>query len=440
MNRHRGDRDGSAGDGDPADAPARSADVCVHGLGHVGLPTAAALAADGADVLGVDVDEAKVERLREAGPSNVDPDLEAFVRGALAGSLRVSTRPAPAGVHVVCVPTPLAAGDEPGADLSMVEAAGATVADLLRAGDTVVLESTVPPGTTVGPFADALAESGLDPGTDFHLAYAPETVTPGNVLAELRGNDRVVGGVTTESAAATRDLYGGVTEGAIRVAPSPTAAEFVKLFQNTYRDVNVGLANEFARAAAEWGVDAREAIALANAHPRVDVHSPGPGVGGHCVPVDPWFLVAGADEAELKLVTHAREVNDGMADYVAGLVADPLGGLDGARVAVCGVAYKPDVADARNSPGRRVGEALAAGGAADVTYHDPFVDDDDVTADVDAALAGADAVAFAAGHRAYADLSPDRATAAMDGAVAVDAVGVLDRRAWRAAGVDLRVV
>ncbi|ESP86898.1 nucleotide sugar dehydrogenase [Candidatus Halobonum tyrrellensis] len=414
-------------------------DVCVHGLGHVGLPTAAVLAHEGYDVCGFDVDGSRVERIRGDDPAvDGSAELSAFVREALDGSLRVSTDPASAAVHVVCVPTPLADGPEPTADLSMVEAAGRTVADLLRAGDAVVLESTVPPGTTVGPFADALAGSGLAVGDDFRLAYAPETVAPGNVLAELRANDRVVGGVDDASAAAARDLYAGFTDGEVRVAASPTAAEFAKLAQNTYRDVNIALANEFARAAAAYDVDARDTIALANAHPRVDIHSPGPGVGGHCIPVDPWFLAAGAD---MELVRRARAVNDGMTEYVAELVADALGDRspDGARVAVCGVAYKPGVADARNSPGRRVGQVLEAGGT-DVTYHDPFVAAADVTTHLESALSGADAAAFTTGHGRYAEVDPERAAAAMDGTGAVDAVGVLDRRAWRAAGVDLRVV
>jgi UDP-N-acetyl-D-mannosaminuronic acid dehydrogenase len=418
--------------------------VCVHGLGYIGLPTAAMLADSGHDVTGYDVDTELVDRLDRGEVPVDEPGLDEFVTDALAGGLSVSHDVPAADYHLICVPTPL---DGDRADLAYVESAAGTVAEVLRAGDTVILESTVPPGTTVETVAPILERSGHSVG-EFSLAYSPETVLPGNVIAELRANDRAVGGIDERSVERAAVLYGSFIEGDLRTTANPTLAEFVKLIQNTYRDVNIALANELAMIAADYELDAREAISLANHHPRVDLHQPGPGVGGHCIPIDPLFL--GQSSENLDLIERAREINDGMAEYVTDLLDDELDSLAESSVAILGVAYKGNVADARESPGLRLAEVLQArtqvAGAAgagtagvDVRLHDPYVTDQRFAlAPFEEALTGADAIVVATDHDEYAALDPEDVAAQLTGNVVVDAKGLLDRDSWKAAG--LRVV
>jgi UDP-N-acetyl-D-mannosaminuronic acid dehydrogenase len=426
------------------------ASVCVHGLGYVGLPTAALLANNDHRVAGFDVDEAVVERLARGEVRMSEPDLAAYVERALDSEALVpTTEVVAADYHLVCVPTPLDREAEH-ADLSYVEAAAEGIADVLRPGDTVVLESTVPPGTTEGPMCEVLERSGLAAGEEFHLAYSPETVLPGNILQELRANDRFVGGVDEASTERAADLYAPCIDGTVYRAPTPRSAEFVKLIQNAYRDLNIGFANELARVAGDYGVDTREAIALANHHSRVDILDPGPGVGGHCLPVDPLFLAH--DSESVDLIRQARRVNDGMASYVAGLVEGRLGTLEDKRFAVLGVAYKGNVDDTRNSPGLRVARALRAveppsiavtdGGlaAGEVRLTDPHVDDEDhdfELVSLETALTGADAAIVTADHDAYRDVDPRDAAEWMRTPLLVDTKGLLDEAAWTAAGFDV---
>jgi UDP-N-acetyl-D-mannosaminuronic acid dehydrogenase len=418
--------------------------VCVHGLGYIGLPTAAMLADSGHDVVGYDVDTDLLDRL-EGGDVPVDePGLDEFVTGALADGLSVSDTVPAADYHLICVPTPL---DGDRADLAYVESAAEAVAGVLRADDTVILESTVPPGTTVETVAPILESSGLSMG-EFSLAYSPETVLPGSVIAELRANDRAVGGIDERSVERAAALYDSFVEGELRKTANPTLAEFVKLIQNTYRDVNIALANELAMIAADYDLDSREAISLANHHPRVDLHQPGPGVGGHCIPIDPLFLRQGSEN--LDLIERARAVNDGMAEYVTDLLDSHLGSLADSSIAILGVAYKGNVADARESPGLRLAEALqtrmqVAGATGtsesdiDVRLTDPHVTDQRFAlVPMEEALVGADGMVIATDHDEYRELDPADVAARLDGTLVVDAKGLLDVAAWEAAG--LRVV
>ncbi|MFC6993647.1 nucleotide sugar dehydrogenase [Haladaptatus sp. GCM10025707] len=296
--------------------------VYVHGLGYIGLPTAAMLANYGHSVAGYDIDEKIVHELNK-GSINVDePGLRAFVTEALeSGNLEVTDSVGTSKYHIISVPTPF--DDEAKkADLSYIEAAGKAIQPHLRPGDSVILESTVPPGTTINTLQPILERSGLSAGQDFALIHCPETVLPGNIITELRENDRIIGGVNGVSTEAAVRLYDSFVEGEIHTTADATTAEFVKLIQNTYRDTNIALANELAKLAQDYGVDSREAIQLANRHPRVEIHQPGPGVGGHCLPIDPWFL--GQDSDSLELISVARKINDGMVDYIVNLVESEL--------------------------------------------------------------------------------------------------------------------
>ncbi|MFC6873692.1 nucleotide sugar dehydrogenase [Halobellus marinus] len=427
--------------------------ICVHGLGYIGLPTAAMLATHGHKVYGYDTDRAHIAELRDGEVGLDEPGLETLVARAVeSGRLRIVDEAPAAAYHMICVPTPF---DEERreANLDYVADAARTVGAVLRAGDTVVLESTVPPGTTEGRVRRIVEdESGLTAGRDFGLAHCPETVLPGNVVAELRENDRIVGGIDDRSATAAAELYESFVDGEIRTAADPTTAEFVKLIQNTARDVEIALANEVARIAHDYGIDSREAISMANAHPRVEILDPGPGVGGHCLPIDPWFLGVGSDS--LDLVPTARAVNDGMTGFVVELLEELLSGLDGKRVAVFGVAYKGNVGDTRMSPGLRLAQELqhgqkpatpaTDGGTPDtpgVAIHDPHVVDPTLQLlDAEEAVKDAHGIVITADHDEFGALNPVRLRELMAEPNVIDTKGVVDPDQWRDAGFELRRV
>ena len=426
--------------------------VCVHGLGYIGLPTAAMLATNGYEVFGYDTDATVLESVRDADVGLGEPGLEELLSLAVEAEKLIPVDDVTeAEYHVVCVPTPF---DEetrrPG--LEYVDAAAEGIAPVLREGDTVILESTVPPGTTEARLGPVLERTGLVAGRDFGLAHCPETVLPGNMLEELRTNERIVGGVDRNSTEAAVALYDSFVDARIRTTNNPTTAEFVKLIQNTFRDANIALANETARIAHDYGVDSREAIDLANAHPRVDMLTPGPGVGGHCLPVDPWFLGVGSDS--LELIPAARAVNDGMSEFVVELLRELLGDLDDTRIAVLGAAYKGNVDDTRKSPGLALARTLRKGpgiaspatdggspGTPTVIVHDPHVDDPSLELEsLDAATTNADAVVITTDHDAFAGLDPHTLGERMAARNVVDTKGVLRLQQWRDAGFSTRRV
>lgn len=416
--------------------------VCVHGLGYIGLPTAAMLANHDHSVVGYDTSEELIAQLRTGEVHVEEPGLRAFLARALdSGDLDLSTEAKPAEYHVICVPTPFRTRPKE-ADLRFVEEAGETIAPLLRPDDVVILESTVPPGTTTDTLKPLLEASGLAPGTEFALAHCPETVLPGNVITELKHNDRIVGGIDRRSTDAAVRLYDSFVEGAIHTTADVTTAEFVKLIQNTFRDVNIAFANEVAKIADDYGVDSREAIERANVHPRVEILQPGPGVGGHCLPIDPWFLGQRSDR--LDLIEAARRVNDGMANYVVERLRGELGSLSGSRIAILGIAYKGNVGDTRESPGLKLAHELRAsvsrpedggaeGGAVDVTLCDPYVHDDAVVG-LEEAVTDADAAVITADHDEFGELTPRRVGDRMARRLIVDTKGVLDADAWIESG------
>jgi UDP-N-acetyl-D-mannosaminuronic acid dehydrogenase len=415
--------------------------LCVLGLGYIGLPTASTFATNGLQVIGVDVNRRIVDVLRNGEIHIQEPGLRGLVQAAFeSGKLRVAEQPEPADVFLIAVPTPIQADKR--ADLTAVRAAARAIAPLLRPGNLVVLESTSPPRTTVDVVAPILADSGLRPGEDFWLAYSPERVLPGQILRELIENARVIGGINRASAEAGRELYAIFVRGEI-VLTDATTAEMVKLMENTYRDVNIAVANEFAALAEGFGVDVWEAIALANRHPRVAVLRPGPGVGGHCISVDPWFLVESSPEAT-ELIRQARLVNDRQPERVVRRLEAALGGLRGKIIAALGLAYKADVDDLRESPALEVARRLAAAGATVRTFEPNMptatVADAHAAPSLEAALQGADAMILLVDHRGLAGLDPAWAAQRMRGRVAFDTRGVLPRAAWEQAGFKLHVL
>ncbi len=413
--------------------------LCVLGLGYIGLPTASTFATHGLEVVGVDVNENVIATLQSGGLHIHEPGLGELVRDAVeTGMLRVATRPEPADAFIIAVPTPFYDSDKR-ADMRAVKSATEAIVPHLQKGNLVVLESTSPPRTTVDLVIPILEKSGLKAGVDFYLAYSPERVLPGQILRELIENVRVVGGITPESAQAGYDLYKIFVKGEI-IKTNATTAEMVKLMENTTRDVNIAIANEFSRLADRFGVDVWEAISLANLHPRIDILRPGPGVGGHCISVDPWFLVEAAPDLT-PLIRTAREVNDAQPKFVVGLVKRALGSLEGKKIAALGLAFKPNVDDLRESPAVEIVHLLQDSGAT-VKAFEPFAPNAilpniNVIPTLEEALADADAVILLVAHSQFKMLDAAKIAEMMSGRVAVDTVNGWDVDKWKEVGFEL---
>ena len=335
--------------------------VCVVGLGYIGLPTAALLASKGHEVLGVDISQHAVDTVNSGRIHIVEPDLDAYVHQAVAqGRLRAFTTPQPADVFMICVPTPFHAGGEvPQPNIDYVLDAARSISGLVRPGAMVILESTSPVGTTQR-VAEVLQEQGVDLA-QVCIAYCPERVLPGRIMAELVENDRVVGGLTPAAAQAVAAFYRSFVHGEILQTDAATA-EMCNLTENSFRDVNIAFANELSMICERADIDVWRLIALANRHPRVNILQPGAGVGGHCIAIDPWFIVA-SDPANARLIRTAREVNDHKSHWVAEQVKASASGWQAARnvkpAIIClGLAFKPDIDDLRESPALEIATSL----------------------------------------------------------------------------------
>jgi UDP-N-acetyl-D-mannosaminuronic acid dehydrogenase len=328
--------------------------VCVIGLGYIGLPTAALLAGKGYQVIGVDISPKTVEMINRGKIHIVEPDLDAFVRSAVSsGRLKAQTKPAQADIFMVCVPTPLSEKRDgvPQPDITYVESAIRSLAAYLRPGNSVILESTSPVGTTA-QMANILVDLGIDI-SQIHIAYCPERVLPGKIMEEIVENDRVVGGLLPSAAEVVSEFYKTFVRGEVIKTDAPTA-EMCKLAENSYRDVNIAYANELSLICADAGINVAKLIELANRHPRVNILTPGVGVGGHCIAVDPWFVVA-KDPTNARLIYTARNVNDYKTEWVIKQISEKINTLHMSlkrkpEVACLGLAFKPDIDDLRESP------------------------------------------------------------------------------------------
>jgi UDP-N-acetyl-D-mannosaminuronic acid dehydrogenase len=408
--------------------------ICVIGIGYVGLPTATMFARAGARVTGIDVSQTVVDSLNDGRTVIVEPGLEELVREQVAsGRLGASTTARPADAFVITVPTPFYHDGTNSPDISYVEAATRNLAPVLKRGDLLVLESTSPVGTTrhlmdVVRFARPdldLPDDGREGDVDF--AYSPERVIPGKTLSEIVSNARVVGGINRRATARAAALYRTFVTGECLLTDDRTA-EMVKLAENTARDINIALANELSMICDRFGMNVWEVIALANRHPRVSILSPGPGVGGHCISTDPWFIVSSAPDLT-RLIKAAREVNDSKPAHVLRRVQDILLQNPDARVACLGLSYKADIDDFRESPALEIALRLSARWPGKVVATDPH---DDLLASrdrrggalrlrpVDEAIDEADVVVALVAHREY------RALPRPQGKIVVDTIGL-----WR---------
>ncbi|KPF63117.1 UDP-N-acetyl-D-mannosamine dehydrogenase [Porphyrobacter sp. AAP60] len=416
--------------------PAPDHQVAVIGLGYIGLPTAALLASYGWSVCGVDVSQRVVDTVNAGGVHIEERDLDKLVHDAItAQTLVASTEVPTASFYMIAVPTPLGPDNAP--DISYVEAAARAIAPKILPGACVIVESTSPVGTTERVAAIiselrpdlAVPRDGCADDADIALAYCPERVLPGRIVNELVHNDRVIGGVTPACAERAAVLYTSFVRGDC-LYTTARVAETVKLVENSFRDVNIAFANELSMIADIIDVDVWDVIRLANRHPRVNILQPGPGVGGHCIAVDPWFLVAGAPDTA-RLVRTAREVNDHKAVHTEGKVRALLEAAPEGKVALLGLAFKPDIDDFRESPALEIAEALSRTHGNRMLVVEPFTEDlprgfagsGAQLVTLDAALRQAEIVVVLVDHTAFKHLSP----ADLAGKLVFDTRGMLRR-------------
>lgn len=406
--------------------------ICVVGLGYIGLPSAAVFADHGIDVLGVDVNKDAVDSINQGKPHIVEPELDVLLRKVVSnGKLKASTEPGSADAFILAVPTPFRDGHQP--DLTYVEAAARSIGPVLKSGDLVILESTSPVGATE-QLSLWLAEVRPDltfPHTagelsDIRVAHCPERVLPGQILREVVENDRIIGGVTRKCAQMAMALYKVFVSGEIHLTNARTA-EMAKLTENAFRDVNIAFANELSIICDGLDINVWQLIRLSNLHPRVNILNPGPGVGGHCIAVDPWFIVA-ADPVNSKLIATARAVNDAKPHFVVEKVRAKAKRIKNPVIACLGLSYKPDVDDLRESPAVRIVEELAKAKVGKLLLVEPHVDTLPASLkkaglklwDFDQAVKEADILLLLVAHKSFNDLDRNK----INDRIVIDTCGI----------------
>ena len=423
--------------------------VAVVGLGYVGIPLATILADKGYDCLGIDLNAERVAQINDGDwpLKGLEPELpdmlkRAVERGRLVASLSFDGC-AEARTVFVCVDTPIDANRKP--SVEHLEGAARQIGEHISKGTLVIVESTVAPGTMLSIVAPAIEHAGgMELGRDFKLAHCPERVMPGRLLHNLTRYDRIIGALDDESAERASSIYSRITEGKLHRTDLITA-EIVKTAENTYRDVQIAFANEVALICEKLGADAFEVRRLVNTCPFRDMHVPGAGVGGHCLPKDPWLLVYGGRETQPTLIPTARGINDGMPSHVAGLVLDVLEELGVSRseavVTVLGASFLEDSGDARNSPTEALLRLL--GDVGQLRVHDPYLEvigNVKVEQDMTEALEGADAAVFMVAHSEYSELTPKTLADSMRRRAVVDGRNIFSREKMREAGFVYRGV
>lgn len=377
--------------------------ICIVGQGYIGLPTASLFAKKGCEVLGVDINNEVVEKLNQGIAHIEEPGISDAIKNAVdEGRYHASLKPEEADAFIVTVPTPYIKEDL-SCDLSYVISACNSILPVLKKGNVVIIESTIAPMSTDEVIKPIFENEGFTIGEDLFLAHCPERVLPGQIMDELVNNNRIVGGITEECSHKAADVYRTFVKGEIIETEAKTA-ELSKCMENTFRDVNIALANELAKIGAEIGVNALDVIEMANKHPRVNIHSPGPGVGGHCLAIDPYFIYAKAPETA-KIIKLARDTNNSMPGFVIENTGKILSNLDeeAKKISVLGVAYKGNTDDARESPAFEIIAGLKAAGY-EIAIHDPHFDNPDYV-DLDEAAKDSSLILILADHDEFKDLN-----------------------------------
>jgi UDP-N-acetyl-D-mannosaminuronic acid dehydrogenase len=376
--------------------------ICVIGLGYIGLPTACMLANKGYNVLGIDINDKVIDKLKDGIPHIEEPELKDIFKNALkSGKLKVSKIIEESDVFIISVPTPL--GKAKKAEMGYVKTAAAGISSHIGKGNLVILESTSPPGTTQNLVGRIIFKnSGLEAGKDYLLSFCPERVLPGKIIKELVNNDRIIGGINKRSALKAEEIYKSFVRGKIYLTDLKTA-ELVKLAENTYRDINLAFANELSLICSEYDIDVWDVIRFANMHPRVNILSPGPGVGGHCIPIDPWFILENIKMKDT-LIERCRKINKSMPIVIAKKIIDTVKDKHGPKVTVLGVSYKENIGDTRESPALPIIKELKAKGI-EVAIYDPLAENFKYeSSDLEESLKNSDMIILLAGHKKYRDL------------------------------------
>jgi UDP-N-acetyl-D-mannosaminuronic acid dehydrogenase len=400
----------------------RTARVTVIGLGYIGIPTAVCAAEAGYTVHGVDVKQDTVKRIKSGAVTVKEPGLRDLLEKNIQnGKIEASLSYKESDIFIICVPTPLR---EKKADLSHVKSAGISIASVLKKGNLIILESTVPPGTTEELLIPLLESSGLKNNDDFFVTFCPERVLPGKIMTEMSKNDRIAGGSATSRKLAAA-FYRSFVDGELYLTDIKTA-EMVKLMENTFRNVNIALANELALACERVGINFFEARTLANKHPRVNLHEAGTGVGGHCIPIDPWFV---HEKVPMKMITTAMKINSAMLSHIV----DILKQEQVTSVLILGMAYKKNTEDTRESPTAKIIALLEKEQIAYSVY-DPYLDSSDLSS------AGHDALLIATDHDCFRNLPWKSIAAVMKRPLMIDGRNFFTEREAEALGFEYRGV
>lgn len=401
--------------------------LCTVGLGYIGLPTSIMFANYGVEVVGVDVKKEAVDMLNGGKIHIEEPGLQEALEKVLEkGNFRASLEPEQADAFIIAVPTPNKDDQYMSCDISIVMQALENIIPYLQKGNVVIVESTIAPRTMDDHVKPRLEEAGFTIGEDIYLVHCPERVLPGQIMHELIHNNRIIGGVTPACTDKGAEVYATFVQGEL-IKTDARTAEMSKLMENTYRDVNIALANELTKVCNELGINALEVINMANKHPRVNLHTPGPGVGGHCLAVDPYFIIAKAPE-QAKLISLSREINRSMPEYVMNAVDKILAKTNGKKITVFGLTYKGNVDDIRESPAMEIYEMLNKRDEYEVIAHDPHVKLSFVEEDMEKAIDGSDLVLILSDHNEFKELNSP-AFAKMNNALVFDTKNVVKEHA-----------
>lgn len=376
--------------------------ICTIGLGYIGLPTSIMFSKYGCEVTGVDLNKNTIDVLNDGKLHIEEPGLQDALTEVLTkGKFHASLKPVEADVFIIAVPTPNLDDEYKSCDLSYVKSAVNSIIPYVKKGNTIIIESTIAP-RSMDEIAEMFIAHDFTIGEDVFLVHCPERVLPGKIMHELVYNNRIVGGVTPQCAEAGAKVYETFVKGEIIKTNSRTA-EMSKLMENTYRDVNIALANELSKICNKLEIDVNDVIEMANMHPRVNIHTPGPGVGGHCLAVDPYFIVSKAPELS-PLISLSRQINTSMPEYVVANVESILSKFDGKVITVFGLAYKGNVGDIRESPAMDIYELLSSKKVYEVRAYDPYVNESFVEKDMEKALKDSELILVLTDHKEFMDL------------------------------------
>ncbi len=417
--------------------------ICVVGLGYIGLPTAVMLAKSGYSVIGVDININKINNIKNKNIDTNENNLKEYLEEVIDSKKLIAQRDVvESDVYILCVPTPIVEKEgKKKCDLSCVISAVDSIKPHLKDGDLLIIESTVPPNTT-----EEIYKKLKKDGKNIYMAYCPERVLPGKIIEELVYNDRIIGGVDKKSSELAMEIYKSFVKGNIYLTDCKTA-EMVKLMENIYRDVNISLANEFAKICNDININVWEAIDLANKHPRVNILKPGPGVGGHCISVDPWFIISNENikKENCKLIKTGREINDSMPKYVANIVVEELKyyNIKNPKIGIMGITYKGNVDDTRESPAKSVIDNLIKKGC-NIKLYDPYSKVFDYPLDsFEETIKDSDALLFLTDHKVFNNYDEDTLRYIfnlMRNKIVIDTKNIIDRNLWEKVGFTVKLL